>query len=786
MNISQGPHHIDDTLTFSVTTHAVGNGTLTDADAVPAFRVYEDETGTAILTGNMSKLDDTNTTGFYSEQLTLSAANGFEAGKSYNIYVSAAVNSITGATSGGFKVSGAISANVVQVSGDSTAADNLEAILDGTGGNITGNLTGSVGSVTGNVGGNVVGTTGNITGTPTVNLTLISGDATAADNLEAAFDGTGATITGNLTGSIGSLGAQAKADVNAEVDTALADYDAPTKTELDSAIAALNDLSASEIRDALGLASANLDTQLADLPTNAELSAALAAADDAVLAVIASLNDLSAADIRTALGLATANLDTQLADLPTNSELSTALAAADDAVLAAIASLNDLSAAEVNAEVDTALSDYDGPTKAELDTAQAAILTKLLAYIRLLVRKDAATATDQATELTAINADAGSGAGTFTNTTDSVEAIRDQGDAAWTTGGGGGGGGNATIEKQDEILAAVAAANTSIANANGTLHTAISSANTSIANANTTLHSAITLANTSIANANTTLHAAVAGANTSIANANSTLSLAISGANTSITAANTSIGNANTTLHAAIAGANTSIASANTTLHTAISNIDAGGGTGAYTITVTVTDGTDPLENATVRLTEGINTFVQYTDASGNAQFSLDAATYNVALTKDGYSFTPTTRTVTGEEAGTLTSDLEMTLTTLISPADPPYCSVHGTVINGLGLPVANASISFSLVSANNTSRYGGPFFTLDGVLIQTTTILGSTDANGTLGNGTSGSTTLDLIRNDYITPDSVWYLRSSDVYLRDVDKLTLESGSFHLGNLTA
>lgn len=42
---------------------------------------------------------------------------------------------------------------------------------------------------------------------------------------------------------------------------------------------------------------------------------------------------------------------TSVDDLPTNSELSTALAAADDAVLAAIAALNNLSAAQVNAEM---------------------------------------------------------------------------------------------------------------------------------------------------------------------------------------------------------------------------------------------------------------------------------------------------------------------------------------------------------------------------------------------------------------------------------------------------
>jgi hypothetical protein len=117
MNIPQGPWYIDDTLTFTVTTHRFDTGALTDADAVPAYRVYEDETGTAILTGNMAKLDDAGTTGFYSEQLTLSAANGFEAGKSYNVYVSAAVNSVTGGQSGGFKVSGNHPANVTQFGG---------------------------------------------------------------------------------------------------------------------------------------------------------------------------------------------------------------------------------------------------------------------------------------------------------------------------------------------------------------------------------------------------------------------------------------------------------------------------------------------------------------------------------------------------------------------------------------------------------------------------------------------------------------------------------------------
>ncbi len=106
-------------------------------------------------------------------------------------------------------------------------------------------------------------------------------------------------------------------------------------------------------------------TSVDDIPTNAELTTALAAADDAVLAAIAALNNLSQANIRTAIGLGSANLDTQLDALPTNGELSTALGTADDAVLAAIAALNNLSIANVRTAV--------GLASANLDTQLAAI-----------------------------------------------------------------------------------------------------------------------------------------------------------------------------------------------------------------------------------------------------------------------------------------------------------------------------------------------------------------------------------------------------------------------------
>lgn len=105
-------------------------------------------------------------------------------------------------------------------------------------------------------------------------------------------------------------------------------------------------------------------------------------------------------------------------------------------VAGSIGSLATQAKADVNAEADTALADYDPPTRTELTSDINSVLSKVLKYFQLLFRKDAAIATDNATELTAINANGGSGAGAFDNTTESTEAIRDRGDAAWITATG--------------------------------------------------------------------------------------------------------------------------------------------------------------------------------------------------------------------------------------------------------------------------------------------------------------------------------------------------------------
>jgi hypothetical protein len=91
-------------LTFSVTTHDPDTGVLTDADAVPDYRIYEDETAAAILTGSMALLDGANTTGFYTELIACTTANGFEVGRSYTIYIEATVDSDQGGITYAFEV----------------------------------------------------------------------------------------------------------------------------------------------------------------------------------------------------------------------------------------------------------------------------------------------------------------------------------------------------------------------------------------------------------------------------------------------------------------------------------------------------------------------------------------------------------------------------------------------------------------------------------------------------------------------------------------------------------
>jgi hypothetical protein len=87
--------------TFEWTSQFLNSsGSPVDADALPSYSIYEDGTDTAIASGTMAKLDDTNTTGLYRGSVSATAANGYERYKTYNVHITGAVSSVSVATVG--------------------------------------------------------------------------------------------------------------------------------------------------------------------------------------------------------------------------------------------------------------------------------------------------------------------------------------------------------------------------------------------------------------------------------------------------------------------------------------------------------------------------------------------------------------------------------------------------------------------------------------------------------------------------------------------------------------
>lgn len=139
-----------------------------------------------------------------------------------------------------------------------------------------------------------------------------------------------------------------------------------------------------------------------------------------------------------------------------------------------------------------------------------------------------------------------------------------------------------------------------------------------------------------------------------------------------------------------------------TTLPAAIAAIDAGGsGTGARTVTITVNDGTTVLQNATIRMTEGANTFTSLTNVTGVAVFNLDDATYTVGITKSGYSYAGTTLIVNGTESATYS----MTVVSITPPSNPSLSAIVVLCLDAAGQPEASVAIDIRIVTVPSGSQ---------------------------------------------------------------------------------
>jgi hypothetical protein len=106
-----GSWKLEDIIYVPVQTSAATTGAAADADAVPTWRMYEDNTATPVTTGSFSTLN--SQTGFYMSAITLAAAIGYEKGKSYSLRVQATVNGIIGADVHNLQIEAEVDANVV-------------------------------------------------------------------------------------------------------------------------------------------------------------------------------------------------------------------------------------------------------------------------------------------------------------------------------------------------------------------------------------------------------------------------------------------------------------------------------------------------------------------------------------------------------------------------------------------------------------------------------------------------------------------------------------------------
>jgi len=129
------------------------------------------------------------------------------------------------------------------------------------------------------------------------------------------------------------------------------------------------------------------------------------------------------------------------------------------------------------------------------------------------------------------------------------------------------------------------------------------------------------------------------------------------------------------------------------TLSDQIDGISAGTGTGARTVTITVNDGTTVLQNARVRVVEGVNTYTGLTNASGVVVFNLDDATYTVSITKSGYTYSGTTLIVDGTETRTYS----MTVVSVTPPDDAALSAVEVICLNSVGAAESGVAIDFRI-----------------------------------------------------------------------------------------
>jgi hypothetical protein len=246
---------LEETVYKDFVTSSPTTGAAADADGTPTAEVFEDATDTAVLTPTVVKR--TGKTGNYRVPIACTAANGFEAGKSYNVVISATV--------GGVAAKAAVLSFVVRT----RDTDDLMPTYTQPNGFLAATFPGTVASPT--------------------NITAASGVALAANQ--------------DVRNVLGTLTTTERTAIANEVETQIID-----ETDSEKVLAAITDKIASVNPSLSGLTLAAIASAVRDVLNTAPAANSLGAAVNAVKAKTENLPAAPAAvsDVPTALQIVAA------------------------------------------------------------------------------------------------------------------------------------------------------------------------------------------------------------------------------------------------------------------------------------------------------------------------------------------------------------------------------------------------------------------------------------------------------------------------------------------------
>ena len=287
---------LEETIYFNFTTRSFTTGVPTTLAGSPVLSVLESNNATPITAGVSINVDRASVTGLNQATVVATAANGYEAGKSYSVYISTGtvggvsvvgeavaqftVQSAASFTRLGAPAGASVSADVAAVKVDTAAVkvktDFLPSATAGAAGGIfiagtnaattvttsftttfTGNLTGSIGSVTGAV--------GSVTNRVTANTDQLAGQTVTA--------GAGVTFPASVASPTNITAGVITTVTNLTNAATVGDLTAAMKTSVTTAATAATPIAAS-VTGAVGSVTAGVTVSTNSDKTGYALSAA--------------------------------------------------------------------------------------------------------------------------------------------------------------------------------------------------------------------------------------------------------------------------------------------------------------------------------------------------------------------------------------------------------------------------------------------------------------------------------------------------------------------------------